>query len=294
MTTEHDPLVSVILPTFNRAPLILRSIESVLHQSYRHLELIVVDDGSTDGTREVVLAIPDSRIRYVRCPHNGGPGYARNRGLQVASGPLIAFQDSDDEWMPDKLAKQVRLLQREPVDVGLVCSAYRIVFEDGNTLTVSPPAHPGPDEFENDLLRGFRFIPPTWLVRRECLDQAGPFDEHLPNREDWELVFRIIPRWRVAALSDVETIKHVTPLSVESNWPGRVESYRTILARHEQRWSHAPELKAIHLYELGRAYAVIGEFQNARAAMIQAARLRPFWFPPRRALFQLLVHPRHL
>src|SRR5437762_7674264 len=111
-----DVLVSVILPVYNRESTIARAIESVLAQTYRHFELIVVDDGSTDGTARVVESF-DSRIRVVAQPHAGAYA-ARNRGLRSAHGELIAFADSDDAWLPDRLESQLPLMARP--EVGLV------------------------------------------------------------------------------------------------------------------------------------------------------------------------------
>src|SRR5215218_7102231 len=95
-----EPAVSVVIPTYNRAPLLGRSIRSVLAQCYEDFEVIVVDDGSTDDTAEVVAGFRDARVSYVRLARNTGAGAARNVGIRLARGGFLAFQDSDDEWMP--------------------------------------------------------------------------------------------------------------------------------------------------------------------------------------------------
>src|SRR5438105_1920243 len=101
--SRPDPVVSVVLPTYNLAQLLPRAMQSVLDQSFRELELIVVDDGSTDATVDVVQAFQDPRVRLVRLPENRGVGPARNAGIAVARAPYIAFQDHDDLWLPEKL-----------------------------------------------------------------------------------------------------------------------------------------------------------------------------------------------
>mgnify|MGYP002516567543 CR=1 FL=1 len=101
------PFVSVILPVYNREDTILRALDSVLMQTYRNMEVIVIDDGSDDSTAEIVRNCQDSRVRLVRLPVNGGANAARNAGIRLAEGTYIAFQDSDDEWLADKLEKQI-------------------------------------------------------------------------------------------------------------------------------------------------------------------------------------------
>ncbi len=286
--SEPMPLISVVLPTYNRAHLLPRAIDSVLTQTYRNLELIVADDASTDHTAEVVKAIPDTRVRYLRCPRNGGPGYARNRGIEQARGDYIAFQDSDDVWLPEKLAWQLRALQEAPPQTGMVCVAYSVRFAGGGEKQVGSDVDPERCDIEHLLLAGFTYIPPTWLLRRQCLVDAGLFDEQLPNREDWELVFRIFPRWGLRLVPEVGVIKHETADSIEGNWRGRVESYRSILERHALRWSAAPALKAIHYADIAKAHLQLHEYEQARGAFGEALRLRP-WALRDRLLWCLLA-----
>jgi glycosyltransferase involved in cell wall biosynthesis len=117
--------VSVILPTFNRADTLSRSIGSVLEQQHKNLELIVVDDGSTDRTRELVADIRDPRIRYIRHDRNRGQSAARNMGISIARAELIAFQDSDDRWAQEKLARQLPVLLYDPELAGVYCDLRR-------------------------------------------------------------------------------------------------------------------------------------------------------------------------
>ena len=123
-----EPLVSVIIPTYNNAAYLVESVESVLNQSYRNIELIVVDDGSTDNTQAVLAGFGD-RLRYVR-KANGGPSSARNLGIQMARGQLIAFQDADDLWLPEKLALQVAYFHLHP-EVGVVFTGSLRFNENG-------------------------------------------------------------------------------------------------------------------------------------------------------------------
>jgi len=128
---EKNPTVSVIISTYNRAHLIGRAIQSVLNQTYQDFEVIVVDDGSTDNTEEIVKSFNDPRIRYIRHEKNKGAAAARNTGIKAARGKYIAFQDSDDEWLPEKLEKQMKVFENAPPEAGVVYTDMQRINEDG-------------------------------------------------------------------------------------------------------------------------------------------------------------------
>ena len=193
------PNVSVIIPTFNRANLVGRSIKSVLDQTYCDFELIVVDDGSIDNTEEVVKAFSDPRIRYMKHEKNRGLSAARNTGIKAATGEYIAFQDSDDEWLPNRLERQLPAFQQDKEKrIGLVlCQMY---FPEGN-WTWAPKVQN--ITFEEIIHHEAIIGPVTFLIRR---DVAGPelyFDENLRAAEDWDFLIRI------SRICDIEYIKEV-------------------------------------------------------------------------------------
>lgn len=192
-----NPDVSVVIPTYNRAHLLRRSIESVLAQTYETFELLVVDDASTDGTREVVGSLGDTRIHYRRVERNRGPGAARNVGIRVARGELIAFQDSDDEWMPDKLERQMAVFAEASSVVDVVYSDMEMVRRDGSVAY-----HPAPAVVAGRLVdpaTGFYQVYMLGIVsvvvRKSCLLHVGLFDEQLPALEDLELLTRLARRY---------------------------------------------------------------------------------------------------
>src|SRR5687767_7523259 len=173
-----DPVVSVVLPTYNRAPLLGRAIRSVLGQSYTDFELIVVDDGSTDGTSGVVAGFRDKRIRYLPLARNTGAGAARNAGIRVARGKFVAFQDSDDEWLPAKLAKQMSAFERGPAKLGVVYSDMQRVLSDGSTKYFAAPSIFS-DRLINPDIRFYQVSNlgiQSAVIRREYLDEVGPFN----------------------------------------------------------------------------------------------------------------------
>lgn len=181
------PKVSVIIPTYNRARYICRAVNSVLNQTITDHEIIIVDDGSTDNTKEV-LAQYDNRIVYLP-QSNKGISASRNRGISAARGKYIAFLDSDDWWAPEKLAEQVKVLDANP-KVGIVYSRMPIVNEKGKKLGTKPAGVSGKNFKE--LLEVWGDLPTsTVMTRRECLDRVGVFDCTLPPVEDIDLWLRI-------------------------------------------------------------------------------------------------------
>lgn len=185
------PSVSVILPTYNRATLLPRAMGTVLGQDYRDLELIVVDDGSTDGTSAIVRGIADQRVRYCRLGQRRGAAAARNAGIALARGNLIAFQDSDDEWLPGKLGKQVRAIAEGGGSLGYSYSSF---WHETNVLRERIPSSLQIARHGSTfgrLLHSNFITTPALLVTRSCLELAGVFDETMRSLEDWDLVLRL-------------------------------------------------------------------------------------------------------
>lgn len=198
--------MSVVIPTFNRARVLRDAVESVLTQTFEDFDVIVVDDASTDDTAECVLALTDSRVRYLREPRNLGPGAARNRGVALTRGPIIAFLDSDDLWRRDKLAMDVAFLDAHP-EVDAVFADLE--HHEGATVTPSfmrqtsafsrrlrePIASDGlvlgQREMLLYLLEEVPVKSPAFSVRRPAFERAGGFDEGWSSSEDWEFFLRL-------------------------------------------------------------------------------------------------------
>ena len=181
---QSTPLISVIIPTYNRGPLLGRAIDSVLAQSYGNIEVIVVDDGSNDDSEAVVRSILDARLFYIRLEKNLGGAMARNTGIRAAKGQYIAFQDSDDEWMPDKLEKQMQVFNSADADIGVVYCGF--IFVRGNDRKYIP-ARAVIKRKENvyEQLLSENFVSTqTLLVKREVFDRVGVFDGSLPRYHD--------------------------------------------------------------------------------------------------------------
>lgn len=190
-------LVSVIVPTYNRAHVLPRTLQSVLAQTYPYFELLVIDDGSTDDTPRVMqpFLARDPRVRY-RMQPNGGVSAARNHGLREARGAYIAFLDSDDEWLPRKLEKQIGLFEKLPAHVGLVYTGLESVFATGRSVA-EEPVHRGDvyaELLERNVIHGGGS---NVVLRREAAEAAGFFDEVLPAIEDWDYWIRVTKHYHV-------------------------------------------------------------------------------------------------
>lgn len=184
------PTVSVIIPTYNRAGFITRAIESVLAQEFQDFELIVVDDGSSDGTDKVVARYRDSRIMY-QWQERGERSRARNAGIALSRGKYIAFLDSDDWYLPNKLSDQVTALEERPAG-GLALGGWSIVDESGRKIQeVSPWEDVSPQPTLEEWLSASLATPITVMVSRPWLDRVGWFDENNPAYEDIELFIRL-------------------------------------------------------------------------------------------------------
>jgi hypothetical protein len=185
---QPQPLVSVIIPTRNRARLLRRSIASVLGQSWRNLEVIVVDDGSTDDTAAALAACADPRLHVLRREQGSSAAAARNAGIAAARGDYLAFNDDDDIWLPHKLEYQMGALLAAGAGYGL-CLCSRVLMQQTHARLVSGAQLAPELDFSRGNGRGgpdYSLIAtPSWVVRREALERAGHFDERLITWEEW-------------------------------------------------------------------------------------------------------------
>ena len=266
-------LISVVLPTYNRASTLPRAIASILGQGWREFELLVIDDGSSDGTAELVGAIDDPRVRYVRQPKNGGVSAARNRGVELARGEWIAFQDSDDEWLPDFLSSMRGAAQQLGEGYGLIVCCLRC--PEDPFFSYGPLAgEPRALDFGARILTR---LPPTncWMARRDALLRAGLFDTGLQQFEDWELALRMSESCRVGLLNEVQQIYHRTPGSLVSDHAGYVRTLSLVLQRHAAKWAGHPRELAMYQNLVGHMACLHGSAPEGRAWFRRAIATAP-------------------
>jgi glycosyltransferase involved in cell wall biosynthesis len=187
MVTDHDhPLVSVIIPTFNRGWIVQEAIESVLTQTYAYTELIVVDDGSTDNTQALLDRYKDITVV---CQENSGVSAARNRGVDAAAGEYLAFLDSDDFWLPEKLASQMAFFRTHPE--AMICQTQEIWIRNGKRINPKERHRKASGFFFERSLELCLVSPSAVVIKKELLEDVGGFDEALPACEDYDLWLRI-------------------------------------------------------------------------------------------------------
>jgi glycosyltransferase involved in cell wall biosynthesis len=277
------PAVSVVVPTFDRAALLAEALASVLRQSFADLELIVIDDGSSDGTAGMVQSVADPRLRYLPLAHCGNLSILRNTGIRASRGRLVAFLDSDDLWHEDKLAAQVAFLEAH-AEAGFVFSGYEVFGAAGvvhTQLYDGDGAASTLRQVFDDLIRGRMVIfSSSFLGRRELLDRTGLLDERL-RTGDYELFTRLAWASPAGILHEplVRVRRHTGNTSRRWNAEGLVEAivsvrrfYRLGAIDHEVRDDRL--LK--YLQDLAIVLSARGDLRGARRAALGCLRLRPF------------------
>jgi GT2 family glycosyltransferase len=207
--TIPTPLVSVVIPTYNRATMVERAVRSALAQDYEALEVVVVDDGSSDDTA-ARLAVFGDRVRLVCHPVNRGASAARNTGIEAARGEYVALLDSDDLWAPDKTRRQLQFMAERGLDMS--CTGFRSVYGQGLPPVSKPRPYTERMGLE-DLAWGIYVAPGTTLIaRRDVLVGIGGYDTSLPRLEDWELLLRAVrATGELGFLADELAILHPSP-----------------------------------------------------------------------------------
>ena len=270
------PKVSVIIPTYNRAHLVGRAIQSVLDQTYRDFELIIVDDASTDNTEEAIRHFEDKRIVYIRHERNKGAPAARNTGIRAARGEYVAFQDSDDEWLPEKLEKQIKAFKTASTEIGLVYTGFWRIEGDKRTFSPSPNITPKEGAIHDALLKGNFVGTPSTLVKKECFEKAGMFDEKLPMLEDWELWIRISKCYCFKYIDEALAISYYNPGSVnEQGSLIEAQTLKLMLEKHFEDIKRNRGLLATYYRRIGYLLCLNGQIAQGRGYLKKAVMTYP-------------------
>lgn len=290
-----SPLVSVVVPAHNAGSYLRECIESVVSQDYSPLELIVVDDGSTDDTPNI-LSEYAHRICAIK-QENSGAAAARNNGMARAAGKYIAFLDSDDVWLPGKLRQQVAVLEDDPA-VGLVCSRWRCWYPDesGSYPPHDKEAAPRREEaapgksgwLYTDLLKGCIVWTSTVVIRREVVDAVGGFDPELRRGQDYDYWLRVSRVTQIKELEDELALYRMDDAATVRK-AGGVNWELAVVSRAVERWgTTGPDGRALPLSTLRRRFWQLHfnfgyqqfrqrRFDLAANAFASALRYRPFY-----------------
>jgi glycosyltransferase involved in cell wall biosynthesis len=270
---------SAVIPTFNSSAVLERAIKSVLSQSLPPLELLVIDDGSTDDSQQIVRAYKD-RVRYYRLPHTGFPAIVRNQGILRSHGTHIAFLDADDTWLPEKLARVAEIIPKHP-EAGIYYSDFTVVDENLRVANrvrcrdISKGAY-------RALLSSNPIATSTAVVRRECFNTCGMFWEEVRGPEDWDLWIRISRRFAIVHIPVLlaQYTQHTSAPSL-SDSPDFFNHQRKVV---ERAFSADPEITGMQRRHIlsrlhyGAAREEMKRWRNAEALryLVKSLRYDPF------------------
>lgn len=278
-------LVSVIIPCRDRETTIAEAVQSVLSQDYDPLEVIVVDDGSRDDTLGILGKLTDPRVMVLRNDGASGPSGARNFGVRHARGEWIAFQDSDDIWLPGRLSRQMGRLANGHYIAGFCGMSIKADTNPDSLVLARVPDRAitiSPENLLPALLRGSFISTQMLILRRTVFDHAGGFDEAFPALVDWELMLRVAPQGAIDFLDEDLVIQRMSDNSVTRSVEKRVLAQRLVIRKHKALFDSDPEAYAQHHHRISGGLRALGDFRDARRHAIRALRARPF--APRHAV----------
>ena len=263
-------IVSIIIPTYNRAGLLKKSINSVLNQTFKNFEVIIVDDGSTDNTENVIKSFNNSKIRYIKNKKNIGAATARNIGIKTAKGKFIAFQDSDDEWLPKKLKKQVEILTAHQNN-NIVYTGFWRIKDNRKTYIPLNRVKCKEGNIYKELLEGNFISTQTLLMKRECFEKAGMFDENLPRFQDWELVLRLSKHYDFKFIDKPLALCYYTPKSISTDSDALLKAFKIIKEKYFKDLNN--KLLAKHYFRVGNTLCLDKKFKSGRSYFVKAIKL---------------------
>lgn len=264
-------LVSVVIPAHNRAGTIGYCLESILAQTYPHFEIVVVDDGSTDDTCKVVQSFQDARIRLLSHPSAKGAQAARNTGIRAAAGRWIAFQDSDDEWLPEKLGRQMNVLEDAGWNEHVVVHAdmYRFTPTTGEREHWILPRVAGNDTYRT-VLTAPGPVFPTIVASKAALLEVGLLDENVPSYQEWDTAIRLA---RVCRFEHIQEPLAVYWLhageTISKSKRREIDGFRYVASKHRDEIIRVAGAKAwyAHVAGLARRCGYHGFFDEAWAVL---------------------------
>lgn len=272
---EGEPLVSVVLPTRDRAALLPRALESVMGQTLSDWECLVIDDASSDETPRLMerLTARDPRIRYLPLERRRGAAGARNHGIRHSRGRYVALLDSDDEWMAEKLALQAAALEEGDDRLGGVTCGVRFVSLSGRERDRCPSARA---EIQGEILaRNPVGSPSRVMVRRACFERVGTFDEDFPAYGDRDMWVRIARRYRWGRVPRILVRYHETEGALSADAEKVITGARRLWNKHELA-SSPPGIRAEFLVRLGHRLADRCLERSGGRYMLRAWRQAPW------------------
>ena len=260
-----NPLISIVIQTFNREHLILDAIETCVLQTYRPLEIVVVDDGSTDRTVEFVQnwsngsSHKDVTLKIIKQENKGG-NVARNNGIKNATGEFIAFLDSDDIWNTTKLEKQYEFIIQANTIGGVYCGLRQVEVESGKVISDNKRNYTEGFILSHLLIKDVTAPTSAFLIRKKVFEAVGGFDKTLKARQDWDMWIRISEKYEIRAIHEnLMDLRQHKGLRTASNPQKEIEAYKKIREKYQHLLIKQPiniqkEAKANFYKRLGRVH----------------------------------------
>lgn len=276
-------LISVIIPVYNRAQLLPRALRSVLSQTYSDLEIIIVDDASTDAPFDAVLGIVDERVEYIRFSENKGVSAARNAGIKKAKGDYIAFLDSDDEWLPEKIALSLQIFQeKENFNLGLVQTNGWLIKNGEKrrffqNLNGSGLIYGDKERKENIFpTRITSPGPPFWLLAKKTVEKIGFFEENMSNWEDVDFFVRVAAEFDIYYLNQ-ELVKVYEQERHLGEVNSRVMGCKDYFWQKHYRQMSKDKFSVYRfIWRMGKDWLALGNKRLARRYFLQALKNKPY------------------
>lgn len=255
-----SPTVSVIIPSYNRETGLRRAIQSVLVQTFKDIEIIVVDDASIVDTEKVVGDFDDKRIRFIRHEKNKGLAGTKNTGIRMARGQYITFLDDDDEYLKKKIEQQFEILEESPPTVGLVYCGIIYQTDEGRYLGVKRPGKKIWDTADHMERSG-----PTPLVKKTCFEKVGLFDENFRSFEDWDMWFRMSHHYEFRWCTEPLYIVHTgSPGQLTNNIEMMMKYLEMLYEKHAQSLATLPKKTRKTMYSKYHKSKAVRLFQSGK------------------------------
>lgn len=286
-------MISIITPVYNRPELLKKAIQSALSQTHADFEYIVVDDASTEDVKSVVEGFRDDRLKYIRNPVNKMMAATYNVGIRASRGEYVAFLESDDQWLPTKLEKQMAVMEKNK-NAGVVYCGRYLVDSTDKILRNVPPPHRG-KIFEICLREPL--LPPTVLmIRRQIGERIGWFDAQLPGWNDWDMLIRLskATEFDFCEESLVKYLIHPGQLSgnILEGWDKKLNLHNLLLTKHRLDYDLHPQIQSELLRAMGWIACCNGRAREGRKYFFGAVRADRLDYKNYRALFLSLFGSR--
>lgn len=288
-----NPVISVVIPSYNRSEFIPRAVRSVFRQTFNDIELLVIDDGSTDDTILLLHSLQqeDSRLKVIQHERNLGSQAARNTGILASHGEFIAFLDSDNEWMPDKLERQISLINDSSSNIGALYSGFIRVHVDGRPTTKQIPRVKG--KIYKTALTEWIADMNTLVVRKDILNKSGLLDERIRSYQEWDLCIRLAKVTEFDFVNEPLVIYHMhdKPTISKDQMLDALGYLDVISVHRDEIIEHLGYQGYVrHLLAASLRFAEADDFKTARTLLTESFKLSRFHQWGKLTAYWILLH----